>query len=144
VPTVRTDASAPAWVWIPPTSIRTSWQDLFVTNVDQEMYSIFRNNHDFTFDDVAGSTGLGRLTRLMSGWGLKFFDYDNRCNVDLFIANGHPDDKIEEHSSHVMYKDRCSSFANNGRGGLENVSATAGPAFSQTFAAARMPSGTQQ
>jgi hypothetical protein len=111
------------------------WQGLFVTNVDQEMYSIYRNNHDLTFDDVAGSTGLGRLTRLMSGWGVKFFDYDNDGNVDLFIANGHPDDKIEAHSSHVMYKEPLLLFHNNGRGGLENVSGSAGPAFSQTFAA---------
>ncbi len=116
-------------------------QDGCVTNVDQEMYSIYRNNHDLTFDDVAGSTGLGRLTRLMSGWGLKFFDYDNDGNVDLFIANGHPDDKIEEHSSHVMYKEPLLLFHNNGRGGLENVSATAGPAFSQTFAARGMAIG---
>src|SRR5712675_401569 len=117
------------------------WQDLFVTNVDQEMYSIYRNNHDLTFDDVAGSTGLGRLTRLMSGWGVKFFAYHNDGNVDLFIANGHPDDKIEEHSSHVMYKEPLLLFRNNGRGGLENVSATAGPAFSQTFAARGMAIG---
>ncbi len=117
------------------------WQDLFVTNVDQEMYSIYRNNHDLTFDDVAGSTGLGRLTRLMSGWGLKFFDYDNDGNVDLFIANGHPDDKIEEHSSHVMYKEPLLLFHNNGRGGLDNMSAAAGPAFTQTFAARGMAIG---
>ena len=117
------------------------WQDLFVTNVDQEMYSIYRNNHDLTFDDVAGSTGLGRLTRLMSGWGVKFFDYDNDGNVDLFIANGHPDDKIEAHSSHVTYKEPLLLFHNNGRGGLENVSPSAGPAFSQTFAARGMAVG---
>jgi hypothetical protein len=117
------------------------WQDLFVTNVDQEMYSIYRNNHDLSFDDVAGSTGLGRLTRLMSGWGVKFFDYDNDGNVDLFIANGHPDDKIEEHASHVMYKEPLLLFHSNGRGGLENVSASAGPAFSQTFAARGMALG---
>jgi enediyne biosynthesis protein E4 len=117
------------------------WQDLFVTNVDQEMYSIYRNNHDLTFDDVAGSTGLGRLTRLMSGWGVKFFDYDNDGNVDLFIANGHPDDKIEAHSSHVMYKEPLLLFHNNGRGGLENVSPSAGPAFSQTLAARGMAVG---
>src|SRR6266513_1642621 len=79
------------------------WQDLFVTNVDQEIYSIYRNSHDLTFEDMAGPMGLGRLTRLMSGWGVKFFDYDNDGNLDLFIANGHPDDKIEAHSSHVTY-----------------------------------------
>jgi len=45
--------------------------------------------------------GLGRTARLMSGWGLKSFDYDNDGNLDLLIANGHPDDKIEVHSSHI-------------------------------------------
>src|SRR6058998_1854485 len=96
------------------------WQDLFVTNVDQEMYSIYRNSHDLSFEDRAGPMGLGRLTRLMSGWGVKFFDYDNDGNVDLFIANGHPDDQIESHSSHVSYKEPLLLFHNNGHT-LENV-----------------------
>src|SRR2546427_445895 len=109
------------------------WQDLFVTNVDQEMYSIYRNNHDLTFEDLAGPMGLGRLTRLMSGWGVKFFDYDNDGNLDLFIANGHPDDKIESHSSHVTYKEPLLLFHNNART-LENVSDLSGPAFTQTSA----------
>ena len=116
------------------------WQDLFVTNVDQEMYSIYRNNHDLTFDDKAGPMGLGRLTRLMSGWGVKFFDYDNDGNADLFIANGHPDDKIEAHSSHVSYKEPLLLFHNTGRS-LENVSGVAGPAFSQGLAARGMAVG---
>jgi hypothetical protein len=63
------------------------WQDLFVANVDQEMYSIYRNNHDATFDDVAGSLGVAGVTRPMRGWGAKFFDYDNDGNIDLFLAN---------------------------------------------------------
>jgi enediyne biosynthesis protein E4 len=110
------------------------WQDLFVTNVDQEMYSIYRNNHDLSFQDMAGPMGLGKRTLLMSGWGLKFFDYDNDGNLDLFIANGHPDDKIEEHSSHVFYKEPLLLYHNTGKT-LENVSAQAGPAFSQDLAA---------
>jgi enediyne biosynthesis protein E4 len=116
------------------------WQDLFVTNVDQEMYSLYRNNRDVTFQDMAGPTGLGKLTRLMSGWGVKFFDYDNDSNLDLFIANGHPDDKIEQHSSHVKYREPLLLFHGNGRG-LENVSAQAGAAFSQSFAARGMALG---
>ena len=116
------------------------WQDLFVTNVDQEMYSIYRNNHDLTFEDMAGQMGLGRLTRLMSGWGVKFFDYDNDGNMDLFIANGHPDDKIELHSSRVGYKEPLLLFRNTGRT-LENVSDAAGPAFAQSFAARGMAIG---
>src|SRR5207249_61441 len=53
------------------------WMDLFVTNVDQEMYSLYHNNRDETFDDMAVRYGIGKVTRLMSGWGVKFFDYDN-------------------------------------------------------------------
>ncbi len=116
------------------------WQDLFVTNVDQEMYSIYKNNHDETFDDLAGRSGLGKVTRLMSGWGVKFFDYDNDGNVDLFIANGHPDDKIEQHSSNVAYREPLLLFHNTDRT-FENVSAQAGPAFSQGLAARGMAIG---
>lgn len=116
------------------------WQDLFVTNVDQEMYSIYRNNRDLTFEDRAGPMGVGRATRLMSGWGLKFFDYDNDGNTDLFIANGHPDDKIEEHSSHVAYKEPLLLFHNNGKT-LENVSAQAGPVFGEDHAARGLAAG---
>jgi hypothetical protein len=116
------------------------WQDLFVTNVDQEMYSIYRNDHDLTFDDLAGAMGLGRLTRLMSGWGVKFFDYDNDGNLDLFIANGHPDDKIEVHSSHVTYREPLLLFHNDG-GSLKNVGSSAGPAFRNSLAARGMAIG---
>jgi hypothetical protein len=115
------------------------WMDLFVTNVDQEMYSIYHNNHDETFDDMALANGIGMATRLMSGWGLKFFDYDNDGNLDLFIANGHPDDRIEERFSEVKYQEPLLLFRNTGGGGsqhtFQNVGAGAGPVFEQRFAA---------
>src|SRR5246500_4014265 len=59
------------------------WMDLFVANIDHEMFSLYRNNHDETFDDDAMSDGIAKPTRLMSGWGLKFFDYDNDGDLDL-------------------------------------------------------------
>ena len=119
---------------------RSGRQDLFVTNVDQEMYSFYRNNGDLTFDDMTVPSGLGRLTRLMSGWGIKFFDYDNDGDVDLMIANGHPDDKIEEHSTHVTYREPLLLFHNES-GTLKNVSAFAGPVFLESFAARGMAIG---
>src|SRR5947208_13001428 len=97
------------------------------------MYSIYKNNNDQTFDDMTGPMGIGRITRLMSGWGVKFFDYDNDGNIDLFVVNGHPDDKIEQHSSHVLYKEPLLLFHNTGHR-FENVSASAGPAFAQNLA----------
>ena len=71
------------------------WQDLFVANVDQEMFSLYNNNKDESFHDALRELGVAQRTRLLSGWGLKFFDYDNDGNVDLILANGHPDDMIE-------------------------------------------------
>ena len=116
------------------------WQDLFVTNVDQEMYSIYHNDHDLTFDDLAGPMGLGRLTRLMSGWGVKFFDYDNDGNLDLFIANGHPDDKIEEHATRVTYREPLLLFHNEA-GQLKHIGPAAGPVFERSLAARGMATG---
>jgi hypothetical protein len=110
------------------------WQDLFVANVDQEMYSLYHNDHDGTFTDAAASTGIAQRTRLMSGWGLKFFDYDNDGNVDLFMANGHPDDKIESHSTDVTYREPLLLYHNNGKA-LVDVSSQAGAVFSKDFAA---------
>ena len=116
------------------------WIDLFVTNVDQEMYSLYHNNHDETFDDMAVPYGIGKITRLMSGWGVKFFDYDNDGNLDLFLANGHPDDKIEGHSSGVKYREPLLLFHGTGRG-FENVTADSGPLFSRPYAARGMAVG---
>src|SRR5207248_2371748 len=48
------------------------WQDLFVANVDQEMFSLYQNNKNETFTDVARKNGVAQATRLLSGWGLKF------------------------------------------------------------------------
>src|SRR5205807_8669693 len=110
------------------------WQDLFVANVDHEMFSIYQNNKDETFRDVAQSNDIAQATRLLSGWGLKYFDYDNDGLIDLILANGHPDDMIELYSQQVKYKEPLLLF-HNSNGTLENVSAQAGPAFSRTFPA---------
>jgi len=114
------------------------WTDLFVSNVDREMYSLYRNNGDNTFEDESAVTGIGKITRLLSGWGLKFFDFDNDGNVDLFLANGHPDDKVETRVSDVHYSEPMLLFRNNETRSpqrFENVSSQAGPIFSQRFAA---------
>jgi hypothetical protein len=109
-------------------------QDLFVANVDQEMFSLYQNEGNESFRDVAAPNGVAQATRLLSGWGLKFFDYDNDGNVDLFLANGHPDDMIDQYSQQVHYKEPLLLFHHDGKK-LVNVSANAGPAFQTNFPA---------
>jgi hypothetical protein len=110
------------------------WMDLFVANIDHEAYSLYQNNHDETFDDIAAPNGIASASKLMSGWGLKFFDYDNDGNLDLMIANGHPDDLIENIYENVKYREPLLLFHNSGNG-LKNVSAESGPAFAKPMSA---------
>jgi enediyne biosynthesis protein E4 len=110
------------------------WMDLFVANIDHEEYSLYQNNHNETFDDQADSTAIGAATRLMSGWGLKFFDYDNDGNLDLFLANGNPDDLIETMQKDVTYREPLMLFRNDGKA-LHNVSAESGPIFARNLSA---------
>lgn len=116
------------------------WMDLFVANVDREMYSLYRNNHDESFDDRAGATGIANATRLMSGWGLKFFDFDNDGNLDLFLANGNPDDLIEQIHPQVKYQEPPLLFRGTGKG-FQNISEQGGPIFSQPLSARGMAIG---
>src|SRR6266480_2638438 len=104
------------------------WMDLFVANLDREMFAIYKNNHDETFDDVALPAGIGKATKFMSGWGLKFFDYDNDGELDLFLANGNPDDLISSLHGEVTYEEPLMLFHNTGKS-FQDVSAKSGPVF---------------
>jgi hypothetical protein len=110
------------------------WMDLFVTNLDHEFYGIYHNKHDETFEDIAAPSGVARATQAMSGWGVTFFDYDNDGNLDLLIANGHPDDLIDKIKPGVSYSEPMLLFQNTGAG-LKNISAESGPLFSRQLSA---------
>ena len=109
------------------------WQDLFLANVDQEMFSLYRNKQDETFEDISALQGIAQATRLLSGWGLKLFDFDNDGRVDLILANGHPDDMIAEYSLQVKWKEPLLLFRQDDAGKLNNVSAHGGTAFTRDF-----------
>jgi hypothetical protein len=110
------------------------WMDLLVSNLNYEFFGLYKNRHDETFDDIAAPSGIAHATKLMSGWGLKFFDYDNDGDLDLILANGHPDDLIEKIYDNVKYREPLLLFHNSGNG-LKNVSAESGPAFSNPLSA---------
>ncbi|HEX5886973.1 MAG TPA: CRTAC1 family protein [Pyrinomonadaceae bacterium] len=114
------------------------WQDLFVANIDQEFFSLYRNEKELIFTDQPGE--IAPATQLLSGWGLKFFDYDNDGDPDLFLVNGHPDDMIESRVARVRYKEPLLLFENTGRT-FKDVSANAGPVFSKMFSGRGMALG---
>lgn len=114
------------------------WQDLFVANIDKEFFSLYHNQKDLTFTDEPGE--IAPATQLLSGWGLKFFDYDNDGDADLFLVNGHPDDMIEKRMPTVKYKEPPLLFENTGRG-YKNVSAQSGSVFSRELTGRGMAAG---
>jgi hypothetical protein len=110
------------------------WQDLFVSNLDKELATLYRNTGHGMFDDLSFGTEIGTATYYLSGWGVKFFDLDNDGTLDLILANGHPDDMVSERSPKVRYREPMLLFQQKGRQ-LRNVSAEAGPVFEGEYAA---------
>jgi enediyne biosynthesis protein E4 len=108
--------------------------DVFITNLNHELYGYYRNKGSEAFEDISTPSGIGNATKLMSGWGLKFFDYDNDGNVDLLIANGHPDDLIEKIYTDVKYAEPLLLFRNDGKQ-LTNVTSSSGPIFEKPLTA---------
>ena len=114
------------------------WQDIFVANIDHEFFSLYHNDKELIFTDQPGE--IAPSTHLLSGWGLKFFDYDNDGDPDLFLVNGHPDDMIESRIARVRYKEPLLLFENTGKG-FKDVSATSGAVFSKVFSGRGMAVG---
>ncbi|HYN26322.1 MAG TPA: CRTAC1 family protein [Pyrinomonadaceae bacterium] len=114
------------------------WQDLFVANIDQEFFSLYRNQKDMTFTDEPGE--IAPATQLLSGWGLRFFDYDNDGDQDLLLVNGHPDDFVEMRNARVKYKEPLLLFENTGRT-FKDVSRVSGTVFAKEFSGRGMATG---
>ena len=110
------------------------WQDLFVANIDKEMFSLYRNTGHGMFDDLSFGSEIGRATYNMSGWGLKFFDFDNDGVLELVLANGHPDDRVSERTSQVHYREPLLLFQQR-EGTYRNISSLGGSVFQREFAA---------
>ncbi|MBS1827342.1 MAG: CRTAC1 family protein [Acidobacteria bacterium] len=109
-------------------------QDLFVANIDRERHSLYRNTGYGMFDDLSFANEIGRATYYLSGWGLKFFDFDNDGITDLLIANGHPDDMVADRTPLVKYREPLLLFEQR-NGEFRNISNSAGPAFQRDYAA---------
>ncbi len=109
--------------------------DLVVDNMDQQTTSLYRNTGGETFEDIGVPTGLAAATRMFSGWGLSFFDFDNDGWLDLILSHGYPDDMVDDRHRGVTYREPILLMRNLGGQKFENLNSTAGPAFSGMYSA---------
>jgi len=107
--------------------------DLLVGDLAQQVYSLFLNHGDGTFDYSSASAGLTRLSMAHSGWGLQALDADNHGWKDLIVAQGHVNVDIQKDNPQLHYLEPPMLLRNTGRG-FEDISARLGDAQSMTMA----------
>ena len=109
--------------------------ELTVSNIDAQNTSLYKNTGGEVFQDLNLQIGLAKPTRMLSGWGMRFLDYDNDGWLDLIQVNSHPDDLIDLRGRGVTYREPLVLLHNVAGLKLEDVSELAGPAFLRHYAA---------
>jgi enediyne biosynthesis protein E4 len=110
------------------------YPDLVVTDLANQNYALYENNGDGTFSYASLSSGVSRMTLTHSGWGVRFFDFDNDGWKDLLFAQGHDLDTIELNFPTLRYREPLLLARNTGRGFVD-VSAQSGTVFEQRWVA---------
>ncbi len=114
--------------------------DLIVANLANQAYAVYRNDGDGSFTYTTRTSGIGPMTMLHSGWGLKLMDYDNDGWKDLLIAQGHVLDTIELTSPQLHYRETMLLARNTGHGFVD-VSRQSGSALQQAWSGRGLATG---
>ncbi|MCU1267822.1 MAG: hypothetical protein JWM21_4140 [Acidobacteria bacterium] len=109
------------------------YPEMFVANFSGETNALFHNDRDGVFTEVTNKLGLGTISIPLSGFGSRFFDYNNDGLSDLFVHNGHPFEPINKFFPETTYRERPFLFENTGQG-FVNVAAAHGAALQKSYA----------
>ena len=90
--------------------------DIFVTNLDGQTHSLYRNLGKGLFANVTFESGVGEATLPFVGFGTAFLDYDNDSDLDLTIANGDVIDNVKLLRDNTSYEQLNLLLRNDGTG----------------------------
>jgi hypothetical protein len=103
--------------------------DLFVTNLDNEGNTFYRNVGNALFEDRSVESGVFALG--FTGFGTRFVDYDNDGWLDLVVVNGAVRRSRQQAQQGAAFplRQRNQLFRNDRGRRFVNVTASAGSAF---------------
>jgi hypothetical protein len=78
--------------------------DVLITVLPREIYALFHNDGDGLFSYRSLESGLGLLSAASSGWGVGLEDFDNDGWKDMFVAQSHVLDNVEQIDHMLHYK----------------------------------------
>jgi hypothetical protein len=107
--------------------------EIFVANFSGQTNALFHNDKDGLFTEVTNKLGLGTISIPLSGFGSRFFDYNNDGLVDLFVLNGHPFEPINKLFPETTYREPPFLFENTGKG-FRDVAAEHGAPLKKFYA----------
>jgi len=105
---------------------------LIVDDLANQQYALYKNNGDGSFTYDSNASGIASMTLKHSGWGLRFFDYDNDGWKDLLIAQGHDLESIQRTYPDLRYREPLLLAHNTGKGFVD-VSKQSGEVFQQAW-----------
>ncbi len=77
--------------------------DIVVTNLAKQVYAVYHNDGGGSFSYRSLETGLGVLSAGSSGWGMQLVDFNNDGWKDLFVAQSHVMDNVQEIDPSMHY-----------------------------------------
>jgi hypothetical protein len=108
--------------------------DLYVSDFQLASDHLWHNDGHAFFDESSDLAGITLPTKHVLSFGGGFVDFDNDGWLDLFIANGHVYEAVEQVFPDTHYKQINSLFRNNGAGKFIEVTREAGNGFSVPYA----------
>jgi hypothetical protein len=106
--------------------------DLHLTNFYGDTNTIYKNSGGLKFSDVTRSTGITSPSKGVLGWGTVLADFDNDGWLDLFVANGHVEDRTWSGRGEPFQMPPL-LLRNTGKGTFEDVSQNSGEYFEKKW-----------
>ena len=103
-------------------------EDIFLTHLRAETHTLYLNDGSGGFSDQTSRFGLTRAMTY-TGFGTRWFDYDNDGHLDLFVANGAVRMTRLAEPTEYPYHQINQLFHNDGQGNYRETTAQAGAAL---------------